>query len=50
MPRNDREGIHLPFCLIRYMLSLPNFPVNWAKDEPDSRRGYPSKTKQEEKP
>jgi len=37
MPRNDREGTHLPFCLSQICspLSDVNFPVNWAKDEPD---------------
>ncbi len=36
MPRNGREGTHLPFCLSLVALNFKiNIPVNWAKDEPD---------------
>jgi len=37
MPRNDREGTHLPFAHL--FLDFPskiNIPVNWAKDEPEA--------------
>jgi len=34
MPRNDREGTHLPFCL-SLAVGADSIPVNWAKDEPD---------------
>ena len=35
MPRNDREGLHRPFAS-SWCWRTNNFPVNWAKDEPEA--------------